>query len=55
MYLFHKTNLQSLKKILKDGYLKSYSLLKKEEYNMKNIDNEGMGLYMEINLYIFLV
>jgi hypothetical protein len=52
MYLFHNTNIQSLKKILKDGYLKSYSLLKKEGYNIKKINNEGFGLYTE-NKFVY--
>ena len=30
MYLFHNTNLGSLKSILSSNYLKSYSMLKKE-------------------------
>ena len=52
MYLFHNTNLQSLKKILKDGYLKSYSLLKKEGYNIRKLKNEGDGLYTE-NKFVY--
>lgn len=53
MFLSHNTNLRSLKNILKDGYLKSYSLLKSEGYNMKKIDGEGWGLYTENNFVYF--
>lgn len=48
MYLVHNTNISALKSILKDGYLKSYSLLKK-----KPIDNEGNRLYTENNFVYF--
>jgi hypothetical protein len=48
MYLIHNTNISALKSILKDGYLKSYSLLKK-----KPTDNEGEGLYTENNFVYF--
>ena len=51
MYLFHNTNLKSLKNILKDGYLKSYSLLKKEGYNVSS--GEADGLYEENNFVFF--
>jgi hypothetical protein len=53
MFLSHNTNLRSLKNILKDGYLKSYSLLKSEGYNMKKIEGEGWGLYTENNFVYF--
>jgi hypothetical protein len=52
MFLFHNTNLKTLKYILKDGYLKSYSLLKKEGFNMSKIKNEGIGLYEE-NKFVY--
>ena len=52
MYLIHNTSLTSLKSILRDGYLKSYSMLKKEGYNVSKLDNEGYGLYNE-NKFIF--
>ena len=45
MYLFHATNLKSLKLILKDGYLKSSKL-------SKNTEGEGQGLYEE-NKFVF--
>ncbi len=51
MYLFHNTTSESLKNILKDGYLKSLSLLKKEGYNA--IANEGDGHYIENNFVFF--
>ncbi len=51
MYLFHNTTSESLKNILKDGYLKSLSLLKKEGYNA--IANEGDGIYTENNFVFF--
>jgi hypothetical protein len=53
MYLIHNTNLSSLKSILKDGYLKSYSLLKKEGYNVSKIESEGSGLYTENHFVYF--
>lgn len=52
MFLFHNTNLKTLKYILKDGYLKSYSLLKKDGFNMSKIKNEGIGLYEE-NKFVY--
>ena len=51
MYLFHNTSSDSLKNILKDGYLKSYSLLKKEDPNA--MPNEGDGIYTENNFVFF--
>jgi hypothetical protein len=51
MYLIHNTDLESLKNILKDGYLKSLSLLKKEGYNA--MANEGDGIYTENNFVFF--
>jgi hypothetical protein len=51
MYLFHNTDLESLKNILQDGYLKSLSLLKKEGYNA--VANEGDGHYTENNFVFF--
>jgi hypothetical protein len=51
MYLFHNTNLNSLKSILKDQFLKSSALLIKEGY--KEIQGEGSGLYDE-NIFVFL-
>ena len=47
MYLIHNTNTSALKLLLKDGYLKSYSLLEKTpEYN------EGSGLYTD-NRFVY--
>ena len=51
MYLIHNTNTSSLKSILKDGYLKSYSLLKK--YKKTPTNGEGIGLYTENNFVYF--
>jgi hypothetical protein len=51
MYLFHSTNISSLKLILGDGFLKSYSLLKK--INKVPKDNLGLGLYTENNFVYF--
>jgi hypothetical protein len=51
MYLIHNTTSDSLKNILKDGYLKSYSLLKKEDPNA--MPNEGDGIYTENNFVFF--
>lgn len=51
MYLIHNTNVSSLKSILKDGELKSYSLLKKINKTPK--DGEGGGLYTENNFVYF--
>jgi hypothetical protein len=51
MYLFHNTTSNSLKNILKDGYLKSYSLVKKENPNA--MPNEADGLYTENNFVFF--
>ena len=51
MYLFHNTSSDSLKNILKQGYLKSYSLLKKEDPDVKA--NEGAGIYTENNFVFF--
>jgi hypothetical protein len=50
MFLFHNTNMDSLKSILKDGYLKSSSILLKEG---KKMDwGEGYGIY-KTNNYIY--
>jgi hypothetical protein len=51
MYLIHNTNISSLKSTLKYGYLKSYSLLKKENNTQKN--GEGSGLYTKNNFVYF--
>jgi hypothetical protein len=51
MYLIHNTTSNSLKNILKDGYLKSYSLLKKEDPTA--MTNEGDGMYTENNFVFF--
>ena len=51
MYLIHNTNIKSLKSILKDGYLKSFSLLKKSNKTPKN--GESGGLYTENNYVYF--
>ena len=51
MYLFHITNIDSLKLILKNEYLKSYSLLKKLNKTQK--DGWGSGLYTENNFIFF--
>lgn len=48
MYIFHNTNMFQLKSILEDGYLKSYSLLKKKPKN-----GEGNGLYNKNNFVYF--
>ena len=48
MYLIHNTNISALKLILKDKYIKSYSLLKKPPIN-----NEGEGLYTKNNFVYF--
>ena len=50
MYLLHNTDISSLKSILKDGYLKSYSLLKKSEKTPKY--SEGDGIYTE-NKFVY--
>jgi len=50
MYLFHNTSISALKSILKDGYLKSYSLLDKPPKN-----SEGSGLYTENKFVYFSV
>lgn len=51
MYLIHNTTISSLKSILKDGYLKSFSLLKKLKKKLKN--NDGDGIYTENNFVYF--
>jgi len=51
MYLIHNTNIKSLKSILNDGYLKSYSLLEKINKTPKN--GEGDGLYNKNNFVYF--
>jgi hypothetical protein len=50
MYLFHNTDEKSLKLILKDGYIKSASILKKE--NEKITLGEGFGIY-DNNKFIY--
>jgi hypothetical protein len=50
MYLFHVATINALKSILNDGYLKSYSLLKKSNKTPK--DGWGNGLYT-VNNFIF--
>ena len=50
MYIFHNTDIVSLMNILKDGYIKSYSLLKKE--GKTDIHGEGSGIYTE-NKFIY--
>lgn len=51
MYLFHNTNISSLKLIIKYGFLKSYSILKK--LNKVPKDTLGSGLYTENNFVYF--
>ena len=51
MYLFHVASINALKSILKDGYLKSYSLLKKSNKTPK--DSLGSSLYIENNFVFF--
>ena len=51
MYLFHVATINALKSILKDGYLKSYSLLKKSNKTPK--DSYGYTLYTENNFVFF--
>ena len=51
MYLFHSTNIKSLKNILKDGYLKSASLLLKEGYPLNY--GEGYGNIYNKNKFIY--
>ena len=51
MYLFHTTSSESLKSILKSGYIKSYSLLKNSNKTPK--DGLGLGLYTENNFVYF--
>ena len=51
MYLFHVATFNALKSILKDGYLKSYSLLKKSNKTPK--DSLGSSLYIENNFVFF--
>ena len=48
MYLLHTTNISALKTILKDKYLKSYSLLEK-----KPTEGEGGDLYTKNNFVFF--
>jgi len=50
MYLIHVTNEKSLKSILKDGYIKSLSLIKK---NKRTNYGWGSGLYTENNFIFF--
>jgi hypothetical protein len=51
MYLFHITNIESLKSILKSNYIKSYSLLKNSNKTPKT--GQGLGLYIENNFVFF--
>jgi hypothetical protein len=51
MYLLHSTNIKSLKNILKDGYMKSASLLLKEGYPLKS--GEGFGNIYNKNKFIY--
>jgi hypothetical protein len=53
MYLFHKTNLLSLVSILKSEYLKSYSLLKKDMFDLSKSNHYGNGLYTKNNFVYF--
>ena len=50
MFLFHNTDISGLKSILKDGYIKSYSLLKKS--NKPFTSGYGDGLYTE-NKFVY--
>jgi hypothetical protein len=50
MYLFHNTKLDSLKSILSSNYLKSYSMLKKE--NILIEQGEGYDIYDE-NKFVY--
>ena len=51
MFLVHNTDISALKSILKDGCLKSYSLLKKS--NKTPMFGESGGLYTENNFVYF--
>ena len=56
MFLFHTTELNSLKSILEDDYLKSYSLVKLKKVDKKNnnyLENsQGSSLYTK-NKFVF--
>jgi len=53
MFLVHNTDISGLKSILKDGYIKSYSLLK----NQRNLSHLviAMDYIQRINLFILIV
>jgi hypothetical protein len=54
-FLFHVTELNSLKSILEDDYLKSYSLVKlKNTFSKKHLENssQGSGLYTK-NKFVY--
>ena len=53
MYLFHVVGFNALKSILKDGYLKSYSLFKKSNKTPKG--SYGYTLYTKNNFVFFHV
>ena len=53
MYLFYRTNIYTLKSILKSGYIKSYSILKKERFNTYKLDRLSDGIYDESNYIYF--
>ena len=50
MFLVHNTDISALKSILKDGYIKSYSLLKKSKRTFTS--GYGDGLYTE-NKFVY--
>jgi hypothetical protein len=50
MFLVHNTDISGLKSILKDGYIKSYSLLKKSKKPFTS--GHGDGLYTE-NKFVY--
>jgi hypothetical protein len=51
MYILHNTDSSNIKSILKDGYLKSLDVLKKDKKNVS--PNEGDGLYTKNNFVYF--
>ena len=51
MYLIHNTEISNIKSILKDGYLKSFDVLKKDKKKIR--PNLGDGLYTKNNFVYF--
>jgi hypothetical protein len=55
MYIVHETDIPQLKSILKDGYIKSYNILKNQNQNKNTkIKGQGEGIYIKNDFVYFI-